>query len=72
MIECNPTLGLVYALIKEGENVVYFCKDQFKKKIEKTGAVFNSYTDSRRNNIQGKMSFIDNKNFHSITSYLYL
>ncbi|WP_026884933.1 macrolide family glycosyltransferase [Clostridium akagii] len=55
----NPTLGLVDALIKEGENVVYFCTDQFKKKIEKTGAIFKSYANFRGNHIPGKMSTID-------------
>ncbi len=41
----NPTLGIVDELIKEGENVVYFCTDEFKDKIEKTGAIFMSYGD---------------------------
>jgi MGT family glycosyltransferase len=41
----NPTLGIVDALIKEGEEVVYFCTDEFKDKIEKTGATFMSYGD---------------------------
>lgn len=39
----NPTLGLVAELIERGENVTYFCSDDFKDKVEKTGAVFKNY-----------------------------
>ncbi|WP_026881099.1 macrolide family glycosyltransferase [Clostridium akagii] len=40
----NPTLGLVDALVKQGESVTYFCTDEFKNEIEKTGAHFISYS----------------------------
>lgn len=39
----NPTLGLVNELIKQGEEITYFCSEDFKEKIEKTGAEFKSY-----------------------------
>ncbi|WP_010237684.1 macrolide family glycosyltransferase [Clostridium arbusti] len=39
----NPTLGLVNELIKRGEKVTYFCSEDFKEKIESTGAVFKVY-----------------------------
>lgn len=39
----NPTLGLVDALVKQGENVTYFCTEEFKDKIEGAGAKFKSY-----------------------------
>ncbi|EKQ57213.1 MULTISPECIES: macrolide family glycosyltransferase [unclassified Clostridium] len=39
----NPTLGLVNELIKQGEDITYFCSEDFKEKIEKTGAEFKSY-----------------------------
>lgn len=39
----NPTLGLVSELVKQGEEVVYFCSDEFKEKIEKTGASYKHY-----------------------------
>jgi MGT family glycosyltransferase len=40
----NPTLGLVSELIKKGEKVTYFCADNFREKIEKTGAEFKCYS----------------------------
>lgn len=39
----NPTLGLVSKLIERGEEVVYYCSDAFRDKIEGTGASFRSY-----------------------------
>jgi len=39
----NPTLGLVAKLIERGEEVIYYCSDAFKDKIEQTGASFRSY-----------------------------
>ncbi|WP_010235140.1 macrolide family glycosyltransferase [Clostridium arbusti] len=39
----NPTLGLVNELTKRGEEVTYFCSEDFKEKIESTGALFKSY-----------------------------
>ncbi len=40
----NPTLGLVDALVKQGESVTYFCTDEFKNEIESAGAHFISYS----------------------------
>ena len=39
----NPTLGLVDGLVKRGEEVIYFSSDEFKERIENTGATFKSY-----------------------------
>ncbi|WP_236897363.1 macrolide family glycosyltransferase [Clostridium beijerinckii] len=39
----NPTLGLVNKLVKQGEEITYFCSEDFKEKIKKTGAKFKSY-----------------------------
>lgn len=39
----NPTLGLVNGLVKQGEEIVYFSTEEFKEKVESTGALFMSY-----------------------------
>lgn len=39
----NPTLGLVDGLVKEGEQVTYFCSEEYRERIEKVGATFKSY-----------------------------
>lgn len=39
----NPTLGLVNELVKQGEHVTYFASDEFREKIEATGAVYKRY-----------------------------
>ncbi|NRV01163.1 UDP:flavonoid glycosyltransferase YjiC (YdhE family) [Clostridium beijerinckii] len=31
----NSTLGLVNELVKQGEEITYFCSEDFKEKIEK-------------------------------------
>ncbi|WP_026882763.1 macrolide family glycosyltransferase [Clostridium akagii] len=65
----NPTLGLVDELVKQGENVTYFCTDEFKDKIEKTGATFMSYGEEndlfkmdhnnhKKNNINDYIAFM--------------
>ncbi|PJI10093.1 MULTISPECIES: macrolide family glycosyltransferase [Clostridium] len=41
----NPTLGIVSELVKHGENVTYFCTNEFKSKIEQAGANFKSYNE---------------------------
>ncbi|MCB2293576.1 glycosyl transferase [Clostridium algoriphilum] len=42
----NPTLGLVKELIKRGEQVTYLAGEEFREKIEKTGAKFRGYKTS--------------------------
>ena len=42
----NPTLGLVKELINRGEQVTYIAGEEFKNKIEKTGAMFKGYKKS--------------------------
>ncbi|HEX9061148.1 MAG TPA: macrolide family glycosyltransferase [Clostridia bacterium] len=39
----NPSLGLVKELVNRGEEVIYYCTDSFKEKIESAGATFRSY-----------------------------
>ncbi|MBH5320329.1 hypothetical protein I6N90_21285 [Paenibacillus sp. GSMTC-2017] len=39
----NPTLGLISKLVERGEEVIYYCSDPFREKIEQTGASFCSY-----------------------------
>lgn len=39
----NPTLGLVTALVKRGEEVFYYSTPEFKPLIEQTGAIFREY-----------------------------
>lgn len=38
----NPTLAIVSELIRRGETVVSYCIEDFRKKIEATGAEFES------------------------------
>ncbi|MEO3405602.1 macrolide family glycosyltransferase [Mucilaginibacter sp. CAU 1740] len=39
----NPTLGLVAELVKQGEQVIYFTSETFKKAVEATGATYAPY-----------------------------
>ncbi|MGG2089018.1 macrolide family glycosyltransferase [Priestia aryabhattai] len=39
----NPTLALVEELVRQGEEVVYYCVEEYRGKIEKTGALFRPY-----------------------------
>lgn len=41
----NPTLGIIAELVKQGKEVVYFCSEEFRERIEKTGAIFRSYCE---------------------------
>ncbi|MEC1072254.1 macrolide family glycosyltransferase [Priestia megaterium] len=45
----NPTIALVEELVKKGEDVVYYCVEEYKNKIEKTGAIFRPYKNFARN-----------------------
>lgn len=56
----NPTLGMISELVKQGEEVVYFCTEEFRQRIEKTGATFKSYSEwqgfsKNKPSIQNKM-----------------
>lgn len=42
----NPTLGVVSELVRQGEEVVYFTTEQFRPRIEKTGAIVCTYDGS--------------------------
>ncbi|MGP7817639.1 macrolide family glycosyltransferase [Niallia sp. 01092] len=39
----NPTLAIVEELMKRGEEVTYYCIEDYQYKIEKTGAKFRSF-----------------------------
>lgn len=41
----NPGVGLAKELVEKGEEVIYYCTDSFREKIESSGAVFRSYGD---------------------------
>lgn len=41
----NPGLGLIKALVERGETVFYYSSEEFRSKIESTGAIFKSYRD---------------------------
>lgn len=58
----NPTLGLVDELVRQGEQVTYFCSEKYRARIEGTGATFKSYGEvefypsSFRNTPQSEMT----------------
>jgi MGT family glycosyltransferase len=39
----NPTLPVVRELVRRGEEVIYYSTDEFKERIEETGASFQNY-----------------------------
>lgn len=39
----NPTIGLLKELIASGDEITYYCTEEFREKIEPTGAKFISY-----------------------------
>ena len=39
----NPLLATISELVKRGERIVYYCTEEFKNKIEQTGAEFRPY-----------------------------
>ncbi|GIP22168.1 macrolide family glycosyltransferase [Paenibacillus sp. J22TS3] len=43
----NPTIGVVQELIARGEEVVYFCIEAYREKIEKTGATVRTFDDQK-------------------------
>ena len=40
----NPTLGLTRALVRRGDEVLYFAGREFRETIERTGATFRAYS----------------------------
>ena len=43
----NPTIGVVQELILRGEEVVYFCIEAFRERMEKTGASVRTFDDQK-------------------------
>ncbi|MEF2966601.1 macrolide family glycosyltransferase [Paenibacillus sp. M1] len=43
----NPTIGVVQELISRGEEVVYFCIEAFRERVEKTGASVRTFDDQK-------------------------
>jgi MGT family glycosyltransferase len=42
----NPTLPIVNELVKRGETIIYYSTEEFREKIEKTGAKYKPYSFS--------------------------
>ncbi|AJS60876.1 macrolide family glycosyltransferase [Paenibacillus sp. IHBB 10380] len=40
----NPSLGLIKQLVENGEEIVYVCTEEYRTKIEQTGAQLRTYT----------------------------
>lgn len=45
----NPTLALTKALVDEGHEVTYLVTEEFRSKIEATGAIFKTYKFDTKN-----------------------
>ena len=43
----NPTIGVVQELVSRGEEVVYFCIEAFRERIENTGATVRTFDDQK-------------------------
>lgn len=43
----NPTIGVVQELVSRGEEVVYFCIEAFRERLEKAGASVRTFDDQR-------------------------
>jgi MGT family glycosyltransferase len=43
----NPTIGVVQELISRGEEVVYFCIEAYRERMEKTGATVRTFDDQQ-------------------------
>lgn len=43
----NPTIGVVQELVSRGEEVVYFCIEAFRERIEKAGATVRTLDDQK-------------------------
>ncbi|MEC0373293.1 macrolide family glycosyltransferase [Paenibacillus chibensis] len=43
----NPTIGVVQELISRGEEVVYFCIEAYRERMEKTGATVRTFDDQK-------------------------
>lgn len=43
----NPTIGVVQELISRGEEVVYFCIEAYRQRIEQTGATVRTIDDQK-------------------------
>lgn len=56
----NPTIPLASELVKRGHKVDYICSEQFRQKIENTGATFIAYShfpDTPTENEKKRLSF---------------
>ncbi|EMA6343097.1 macrolide family glycosyltransferase [Bacillus cytotoxicus] len=39
----NPTIGLVKELVNRGEEVIYYCEEEYRSKLQNTGVEFRNY-----------------------------
>ncbi|WP_459476500.1 macrolide family glycosyltransferase [Clostridium saccharoperbutylacetonicum] len=58
----NPTIGIIRELIDRGENVTYIAGEEFREKIEVTGAKFKSHKNfDMSNNVNKNLNLTNNK-----------
>ncbi|MNW47994.1 4'-demethylrebeccamycin synthase [compost metagenome] len=43
----NPTIGVLQELVSRGEEIVYFCIEAFRERIEKAGATVRTFDDQK-------------------------
>jgi hypothetical protein len=48
----NPTLPIMQELVRRGEQVVCYNTEDFRSKIEQTGAIFRAYADSEMTSVE--------------------
>ena len=63
----NPLLATATELVDRGENVIYYCTDEFRTKIEKTGAEFRPYKG-----LINKFSMKDSDLFKALELNIYM
>ena len=66
----NPTLGIVNELVKSDQEIIYFCTEEFKERIEKAGAVFKSYGSTMNDPNTNKSHFnVQNINIETAAKF---
>ncbi|MBY0597854.1 macrolide family glycosyltransferase [Bacillus bingmayongensis] len=41
----NPTIGLVKELVNRGEEVIYYCEEEYRSRLQNTGVAFRNFKD---------------------------
>lgn len=55
----NPLLSTTAELVQRGEHVIFYCSEQFRDKIEKTGAEFRPYRGSYNDFLVGDFDMLN-------------